>query len=194
MEGSAAEFAARWYVLHRTVLEAPSLEFFHRHALTRAASGSTNLNDSQVPGTPSAHADPLMDMLLERLRPTVERATGLSLFPTYSYFRVYKRGDVLRRHRDRPSCEISMTLNLGCSPDDPWPIWILGPMGKASVTMRPGDGLIYRGCDCDHWREAFAGDYAAQVFLHYVNQNGPNAEWKFDKRPSLSSLRKGMTN
>src|SRR6476661_7896483 len=114
MEERAAEFAARWYVLHRTILDAPSLEFFHRHALTRAASGSTNLNDSQVPGTPSAHADPLMDMLLERLRPTVEQATGLSLFPTYSYFRVYKRGDVLKRHRDRPSCEISMTLSLGC--------------------------------------------------------------------------------
>jgi hypothetical protein len=29
----------------------------------------------------------------------------------------------------------------------------------------------------------------AQVFMHYVDEKGPYAEWKFDKRPSLSSLR-----
>src|SRR5262249_2234011 len=93
---------------------------------------------SQVHGTPWAYADPLMEVLLEGLRRTVEHATGLSLFPTYAYFRVYKRGDVLERHRDRPSCEISVTLNLGCGPDEPWPIWIEGPMGTACITMRPG--------------------------------------------------------
>ena len=45
MERSAVEFAARWYVLHRTVLDAPSLEFFYRYALTRAASGTMTLSD-----------------------------------------------------------------------------------------------------------------------------------------------------
>lgn len=188
MQGSAAEFGARWYVVHPTILDASSLEFFHRYALTRASSGTMSFHDPQMPGTPSAYADPFMDMLLERLRPAVEHVTGLNLFPTYSLFRVYRRGDVLKPHRDRPACEVSMTLNLGCSSDKPWPIWIVGPMGKASVALRPGDGLVYRGCDCDHWREAFAGDYSAQAFLHYVSQDGPNAEWKFDKRPSLSSL------
>ena len=193
MERSAVEFAARRYVLQRAVLDAPSLEFFYRYALTRAASGTMILSDTQVPGTPSAYGDPTMEMLLEDILPTVERATGLSLFPTYAYFRVYKGGDVLERHRDRPSCEVSVTLNLGCSPDEPWPIWIQGPTGTASVAMRPSDALIYRGCDCDHWREAFAGDHVAQVFLHYVNADGPYAEWKFDKRPSLSSLRQIIT-
>ena len=189
MEKSAAEFAARWHVFQRGVIDAASLVFFYRYALTRASGGTMTLSDKQVPGTPSAYADPTMEMLLEDLRPTVERATGLSLLPTYAYFRIYKQGDVLERHRDRPSCEVSVTLNLGCSPNDPWPIWIEGPMGTASVAMRPGDALIYRGCDCDHWREAYAGDHTAQVFLHYVNEHGPNAEWKFDKRPCLSSLR-----
>ena len=89
---SADEFAKRWYVLQRTVLGNSSLEFFYRYALTRAASGTMTLSDSQVPGTPSAYGDPTMEMLLEDLRPIVERATGLSIFPTYAYFRVYKRG------------------------------------------------------------------------------------------------------
>jgi hypothetical protein len=130
MERSAAEFAAQWHVLQQAVLDAASLEFFYRYALTRAASGTVSLSDEQVPGTPSAYADPTMEMLLEEVRPTVERATGLSLSPTYSYFRVYKRGDVLDRHRDRPSCEVSLTLNLGCSPDDPWPILIEGQWAR----------------------------------------------------------------
>ena len=30
---------------------------------------------------------------------------------------------ILKRHKDRPSCEISTTLNLG---GDPWPIFIDG--------------------------------------------------------------------
>ena len=182
------EFAAQWYVVEPTVLDADSLKFFYHVALARAASGTMTLNDKQVPGTPSAYGDPLMDTLLETLRSTVERATNLSLLPTYSYFRVYKRGDVLRRHRDRPSCEISMTLNLGMGEGKPWPIWIQGPMGTASVGLRPGDGLIYRGCDCDHWRDAFEGDHLAQVFLHFVDKNGPNTEWLHDKRSSLSRL------
>ena len=193
MERSEVEFAARRHLLQRGVLDAASLEFFYRYALTRAASGTMTLSDEQVPGTPSAYADPTMETLLEDLRPRVERATGLSLFPTYAYFRVYKQGDVLERHRDRPSCEISMTLNLGCSPGDPWPIFIEGPTGTASISLRPGDGLIYRGCECHHWREAYMGEHAAQIFLHYVDENGPNAEWKFDKRPSLSSLRQMIT-
>ena len=82
---------------------------------------------------------------------------------------------------------ISMTVNLGTSGDEPWPIWIAGPQGIASVSLNPGDGLIYRGCDCYHWREPFHGTHLAQVFLHYVDQNGPNAEWKYDKRPRLST-------
>lgn len=69
-----------------------------------------------------------------------------------------------------------------------WPIWIAGPKGTASVSLNPGDGLIYRGCDCYHWREPFAGVHQAQVFLHYVDRNGPQPEWKYDRRPRLSGL------
>jgi hypothetical protein len=193
MQTSAAQFATQKYLTHPSMLDASGVVFHYRYALSRAAGGTMTLKDSQVPSTPSAYGDPIMETLLEELRPAVERATGLSLFPTYAYFRIYKHGDVLERHRDRPSCEISMTLALGGRSDEPWPIWIEGAAGPAAVPLKPGDVLIYRGCECDHWREAFAGEHAAQVFLHYVDQNGPNAEWKFDKRPALASLVKSET-
>jgi hypothetical protein len=143
--------------------------------------------DGQVAGTPAAYGDFFMDGLLNDLLPSIATASGLELFPTYSYFRVYKRGDVLRKHRDRPACEISVTLSLGYEPNRPWPIWIEGPRGNASVELARGDALLYRGLECTHWRDAFPGDRCAQVFLHYVDRNGPHAEWRFDKRPRLGS-------
>jgi len=186
MDTNAIEFAKKWYVVERAVIDTHTLGFLHDHVLARADSNRIAPGDAQVRDAPVAYGDPLTDTLLESVRPRVERAIGLRLWPTYSYFRVYKRGSLLKAHLDRPACEISMTVNLGMDADAQWPIRIAGPTGIASVSLDPGDGLIYRGCDCWHWREPFTGDRLAQVFLHYVDREGPNAEWKFDKRPSLS--------
>ena len=77
--------------------------------------------DTQIPNTYSHYADPVMETLLVKVLPTMQKETGLNLIPTYSYARLYKNGDILHRHKDRPSCEISTTINLG---GDPWPIFI----------------------------------------------------------------------
>lgn len=187
-ETSASEFREKWYVVERGVMDAASLKFFYGYALDLAHSKTIAPGDAQVADAPAAYGDPHLDALLESIRGRVEQATGFGLLPTYSYLRVYQRGNVLKAHCDRPACEISVTVNLGMSADEPWPIWIAGPKGIASVPLNPGDGLIYRGCDCYHWREPFAGNHQAQVFLHYVDQNGPNKEWKYDKRPRLAGL------
>jgi len=98
----------------------------------------------------------------------------------------YKKGDVLKRHKDRFSCEISTTLNLG---GDKWPIY-LEPSGEVNkkgikVDLKPGDMLIYSGCELEHWREAFQGKDCIQVFLHYNKISKEAEENKFDKRPYL---------
>ena len=130
-----------------------------------------------------------MDGLLVDLLPAAEKITQLQLFPTYSYFRVYHRGDVLAKHTDRPSCEISLSLCLGFQGEKPWPLMVESAGGSSAVELNPGDGLLYKGIECPHWREPLNGDFTAQVFLHYVDQNGPYAEWKFDKRSELSFKR-----
>lgn len=186
IDKSAIEFADQWYVVREAVIDAESARFLHDHVMARANSSMVALGDNQISNAPVAYGDPLTDALLEKVRDRVEQATGLRLWPTYSYFRVYQSGNLLKAHRDRPSCEVSMTVNLGMDADEPWPIWIAGPMGTASVALQPGDGLVYRGCDCFHWREPFPGNHLAQLFLHYVDRDGPNAEWKFDKRPALA--------
>jgi len=130
-----------------------------------------------------------MEGLLLDLLPLAEQLASAKLFPTYSYFRVYQRGDALNKHTDRPSCEISSSICLGREAQGPWPIWIEGPEGISSIDLEPGDGLFYRGIECPHWREPLTEDLVAQVFLHYVDQNGPHAEWKFDKRTSLEGCK-----
>ena len=142
------------------------------------------LNDTQVPNTYSHYADIAMEVLLATLKEEMQKNTGLNLIETYSYFRVYKKGDVLERHVDRNSCAISTTLNLG---GDPWPIYI-DPTGKTGqegirVNLKQGDMLIYSGCELEHWREEFEGDMCSQVFLHYNINNEKALE--YDTRPFL---------
>src|SRR6185295_1087278 len=166
----AATFAYQKYVVWRSLLEEPNLTLYYKYACKRAESGTMDLADSQVPGTPSTGKDFIMDGLLADFLPSVEHACGLRLFPTYSYFRVYQRGDLLAKHKDRPACEISVTLCLGYQGPQPWPIWIDGPGGASATELAPGDAMVYRGVECAHWRESFDGDHQAQVFLHYVDQ------------------------
>jgi len=159
-----------------------------------------NFKDQQVPGSYAKYADRLMETLLIQTIPVMKAKTGLDLIPTYSYTRLYRTGNVLNRHKDRPSCEISTTLCLG---GDPWSIFI-DPTGEDNVIkeyegiikpgapkgnkvdLKPGDMLIYSGCELEHWREPFQGKLCGQVFLHYNHANGPFAKSNlYDKRPLL---------
>jgi hypothetical protein len=186
MTDPSEQFARQKYAVVRGCLADPQLSLLYRYACKRA-SIDTMAHDAQVPEAWSAHGDFFMEGLLLDTLPLVEEVTQTKLFPTYAYFRVYKNGDVLAKHKDRPACEISLSLCLGYEAEMPWPIWIEGPAGVASIELLPGDALFYRGIECSHWREPMVGEQAVQVFLHYVDQTGPYAEWKFDKRSSLSA-------
>jgi|TARA_R100000963_G_C4634517_1_gene98902 hypothetical protein len=148
--------------------------------------GSTT--DPQVPNNFYSHySDIAMENLLNILRPILEKHTKLKLIETYSYVRLYVKGNVLKRHTDRDECQISATLNLG---GDEWAIF-LEPSGKINqkgkkVILKPGDLMIYKGCKVEHWREPFKGNQCGQVFLHYNDINSKLKEsLKFDKRPFI---------
>ena len=144
-------------------------------------------NDPQIPSTYSHYGDLVMETLLQGLKGKMEKETGYKLQEAYAYARIYKTGDVLHRHKDRYSCEVSTTLNLG---GDPWPIY-LEPSGKKGmagikVDLKPGDMLIYQGCEVEHWRDAFPGKDCGQVFLHYNDRTKKQAkENLYDTRPFL---------
>ena len=77
--------------------------------------------NEQIPNTYSQYANMAMETLLLKCQPGMEKATGLKLYPAYTYARIYKKGDELKRHKDRFSCEISTTMNLD---GDDWPIYL----------------------------------------------------------------------
>jgi hypothetical protein len=140
-------------------------------------------SDKQIPNTYSIYGDILMEVLLKEITPIMEKTTSLKLIETYAYARVYKKGDILHKHKDRFSCEISTTLNLG---GDSWPIFINNGNKNIEVNLNPGDMLVYRGNILEHWRDAFEGENCGQVFLHYNDLKTKGAlENKYDGRPHL---------
>jgi hypothetical protein len=99
----------------------------------------------------------------------MEKETGKKLLATYSYWRMYTKYSHLKKHKDRPSCEISVTVNVGSDGTD-WPIII----EDNPIHLKTGDAAIYLGCELEHGREEFKGDWCAQTFLHYVDADGNN--------------------
>lgn len=141
------------------------------------------------------YADPMAELVLESSVEQVEEAIGIKVFPTYSFSRIYVKGDELTPHIDRPSCEISVTVNLD-NVGGLWPIWMKAPEHETiKITLNPGDAVIYRGCEVFHWRDKMVDqESTVQFMLHYVNQDGPHADRKWDKRPGLGYSHKERGN
>jgi len=188
------------FVFNYFLLKRDAVDWMYKNNITYDTGMLGTWTDNQVPNTYSHYGDHVMETLLVKVLPIMAQETGLELIPTYSYARLYKKGDILKRHKDRPSCEISTTIHLG---GNPWPIFIDGtgannvineeqnlikpnaPAGT-KVILDVGDMLVYSGCELEHWREPLEGDVCGQVFLHYNHVNGPFAEKnRFDKRPML---------
>jgi hypothetical protein len=139
-----------------------------------------------------SYCDIAMENLSVSLLPKLSKRIGINLHHQYSYTRCYYYGAELKRHMDRPECEISCTLNLG---GDPWAIYI-DPTGEkgnegVKVILNQGDMMVYKGCNLEHWREPFEGDKIVQTFLHFNNLDGPYKDncTKFDNKdlPGLPS-------
>lgn len=161
-------------------LKSRVVDFLYKYSSIEKTSILGTFGDEMIPDVYCNYADFAMETLLDRLTPLVEKQTNLELVPTYSYLRVYKKGTELFKHKDRPSCEISITLNLG---GDQWPIFI---EPNIQIDLTPGDMLIYKGNVLEHWRNKFEGNECIQVFLHYNTKQGPYLkDNKFDDRPFL---------
>ena len=179
---------------HHVQLEAARLNWFEENGIETNEDIEGTFSDTQAPGDFSKYGDPIFDTLLNLSLEQMETLTAKELVPTYSYHRLYTTGTELKKHSDRPSCEISTTLCLGYDvsnvdaniyPNWNWPMGFKEKNGEEIfVKMEPGDMIIYRGCELEHWREPFWGKNHAQVFLHY-NEKGGQYDIPYDGRPLL---------
>lgn len=137
--------------------------------------------DVQVPGARVFYKEPMFEKLLDGIKPIIEDNSGYKLFKTYSFVRVYELGDVLRPHKDREACEVTVTVALGHE-GAPWPIYILDKDRETrSFILKPGDAVMFKGIELLHWREENTFGPCIQAFLHYVNQDGVYASFKNDE-------------
>lgn len=186
---NAEKFKEDGYVLVKDAISPELRDFVTQYALFDEMQNFSP-EGTQVPDAHSVYGDPAMEAMLLHLHKVMEENTGLTLHPTYSYYRVYRPGDELVPHKDRPSCEVSCTMCFNYNYDDKtfeWPIFMNGNR----VSLKPGDLVAYRGCDLPHWREKFVhseGVWHVQGFFHFVDANGPYADFKFDKRESIGKV------
>lgn len=156
--------------------------------------------ETQVNGSLARYNIPIYRELHFIIKKSIEMRLGMDLHPTYFYDRFYFIGHQLKRHSDRPACEVSVTLQISSNhSDNPWPIWFERPDGTDScVLMNDGDATVYKGCEREHWRDPLPSKYNKmqklwrkvrklsddtyhhQIFFHYVDANGPFVHCAFD--------------
>tara|TARA_R100001126_G_C4876586_1_gene176311 strand:+ start:455 stop:1063 length:609 start_codon:yes stop_codon:yes gene_type:complete len=182
------------------------LDLIYSYTIIKFSDQKKFKHDLQTSSIVGEVSDYLMETLLATSNPVIEQNLNKKLFPTYSYFRIYDKGSDLKIHKDRPSCEYTVALCLGADPvDKPYEIFIGeedeesdykyydkdGKYNRYKIqhkfSMLPNNALIFKGMEKKHWRETCHHDHFMTVFLHYVDQEGPYKEWKFDKREMLGT-------
>lgn len=165
---SGAFFTKYQYVIVRQFINTDIANDLYQYTLQNLNNG--NMTDDQVPGSPSFYQDEKMSQLHQTIRGRVEDSLSMPLLPTFNYYRTYRNGAILRAHKDRRTCEIGVSLNLG-QQGNLWPFWLLDAKENAeSIVLAPGDAVIYRGSQLMHWRsELKDADYVSQAFFFFVH-------------------------
>ena len=179
-----ADFVYRYLLLKRNAVS----HYYNNQYIPEEQSSwyFGGFGDGLVPtkDTYYAYGDWAIETLLTKLQPSLEKITSMRLLPTFAYTRIYVKGNTLEKHKDRPQCEFSTTLNLG---GKMWPIFLCDPNKKkdVKVSLHPGDMLIYKGEQYEHYRLKYNGDNCAQAFFFYKEATQENLKSLFDGRPAL---------
>ena len=172
--------------------------------------------EQQVEGSLARYWHPQYRTIHNGVRKKLEKIIGRKLYNTYYYDRYYFTGQPLTKHADRDACEISVSIHISTNLPDDLKDWefkiktpdtytdkkktaILVPGEERSAVLNPGDGLIYKGCERPHWRDAMPTPqkikkkklfgkeetskeyYYHQIFFHYVLQDGQRAHCAWDR-------------
>jgi len=169
------------YIYIENILSNDERELLFNYAKLYNLSNLTNFCNQAPLNETIRYGDPVTDSLLESKKQIFEKASQLELIETYSFWRLYKKFSSLKKHKDRPSCEVTISVNIKA--DREWPLFIEGE----KIIIKPGDGVLYFGGKSEHWREEYDGDYSFQIFFHYVLKNGNFKNLKWDGRQNLGT-------
>lgn len=124
------------------------------------------------------------EVLLRHCRPTIEAVVGRELVESYAYWRIYKPGAKLLKHKDRPGSEIAVSITIEADPADQiWPLKLEDTHGdEETLILQPGSGIVYRGHEVPHWRDELTANAQKQLMLFYILKDGEFADYVFDGR------------
>jgi hypothetical protein len=175
---SAKQFWDQGFRLAEGMISAQQCAFLRQCMDAAQRSGRMREADNLAyRGPNNEYAPAPAELVLRALAPAVSEMVGCEVLPSYSFWRIYEQGAVLRAHKDRPACEVSLTVAIAAEPEGmEWPICLTDLGGQDHrIGLSPGAALLYRGPEVRHWREALAGARHYQMFLHYVVAGGPFA-------------------
>lgn len=162
-----------------------ALEYELMEEVCKVLYAGADLSDLEE-NTFARYAPLMFETLMVKLNPLVAKEWGHELVPVYSYARIYYKGSQLKKHFDRPSSEVSVSVAISKEPEYNWPIYIKNEDGvEHEINLDVGDIVIYSGRKHEHWRNPYEGNKVVQAFLQYVEADGPYSYLKWDTKPAL---------
>ena len=173
-EGLRAQLEAEQYVVLRDVIAPLQLAALRGYFRQLDAAGClVKENGPDDIDRHVMHNEPVSRFAHHQINALINQIVPEPVKPSYCYLSVYQPGAVLPRHIDRPQCVWNLSLMIDNDPDvqasDAWPIFLEVDKETREVRLDMGDGVLYRGTDVPHWREALpAGRRATLIFCHFV--------------------------
>jgi len=196
---SAAQkkFAVDKYATVSGILPNAQMTAMRRFYRQYVKQGFMPLGDAQVSKRFHQGNEPLASLLHKKLVDLVGAIVGEEVKPSYVYAASYKGGADLKPHLDREQCEFSISFQVDYQPEQPdqmspWALYVEpladqansqgggeftpewkypepNPDEQTAVYLASGDGLMYKGCELLHYRNALpAGHTSTSLFFHYV--------------------------
>ena len=160
-----------------------------------------SIDQGDVADSLGFYGDMLTESIADIYLPVICKELELNLSPSYTYARIYEKGNALVPHIDRPACEVSMSCPITISGDTVSTIYVSNYQHTSrfnisiedakrrgdytKVDLLPGDAVVYTGCNRLHWREPIESEYIIQFFMHYILTDGKNFDCVFDHRPYM---------
>lgn len=167
-----SEFAERSYCVVPDVLAPPHTAALARYYRELIASGRWALGDEQVARRHGWHNESVARFFHHQLTGFVGAIVGEPVCASYAYVSAYQQGAELEPHVDRKQCEytLSVIIDETGGRSVSWPLWFLAGDERSAVTLELGEGVLFRGHDLPHWREAapMPGLALSTLLLHYV--------------------------
>jgi hypothetical protein len=181
-EDITQDFEKNKYVVLKDFVPASTCKVYSSE-LFLAKAESLTVRDKMCPLSDSIYKADFFKELQDSLIEPLSYISGKKLKPSFNYARIYNTGEVLEKHKDRPACEYSISMTLGHAKNSSiWPIYITTEVGPEKLVLDIGSLVFYKGVELEHYREKYLGEWQTQVFMHFVDSEGPYTEDTNDEK------------